>query len=518
MSSPRGKLLIALSVERVTVVHWRARKVLAQLSVQNSGDGLAACRELLGRVQNVPVYILVDAVEEDYRSEVLPHARGADRREMLARKLRQHYRGTPYCAAGREGRLRGGRRDDRYQFAALTNPELLAPWVDAIRELELPLAGISLLPMTGAGLIARARPAAPHVLLVAATSGGLRLTYFRDGKFRLSRLARGDAGSYRDRPHFYVEEIANTRLYLHALHAAALDEPLGILLLDPLDAEVQAYQSIAAENPGLECVRLGRGELERLLKVKPVDADTTTDVVYLHLVALEPPTHNLAPATATLAFRRLRRQRAAYRTCLAVMAAMAVWTGYAAWQLRDAELAIEAATHERLLYEQRYRAVTRSFPAAPASAATLQQAVQVAEKLQLGARTPERAMTVVSRALSEAPGIALNELKWTVGGAELAAGGAMPADAVAPVAAAQTETAVVSGEVRPFTGDYRTAIAAIRALADALKRDPAVRDVRIARLPLNVDPALALSGNTRDGGEPAGTADFTLLVTLRPRS
>jgi len=517
MSLSRSKLLIALSVERVTVVHWRARKVIAQLSMQNTEDGLAACRGLLARVKRVPVYILVDAVDEDYRSEVLPHVRGADRREMLARKLRQHYRGTPYCAAGREGRTRNGRRDDRYQFAALTNPDLLAPWVDAIRELELPLAGISLLPMTGARLVARAGLAAPHVLVVAATSGGLRLTYFRDGQFRLSRLARDDAGSNHERPHFYVEEIANTRLYLHALHAAALDEPLGILLLDPLDTDTHVHQAVAAENPGLECVRLGRRELERLLKIRHMDADTTTDVVYLHLLALEPPVHNLAPAAATLVFRRLRLQRSLYRACLAAMAALGLWAGHAAWQLRDTELSIATAAHERMLYEQQYQAITRSFPAAPASAAALQQAVQAAERLQHEGRTPERAMAIVSRALSEAPGIVLNELKWMAGGKAPATGSAMPSGAVPPTAV-QDESAIVSGEVRPFAGDYRTAINAIRAFAGELGSDPSVREVRITRLPLNVDPALALSGNTRDSGEPAGTADFTLLVMLRPRS
>ena len=511
------KLLIAVSMERVTLVHWRARKVLAQLSVSNDAEGLATCRELLARVRNVPVYILVDAVEEDYRSEVLPHVRGADRREMLARKLRQHYRGTPYCAAGREGRTRNGRRDDRYQFAALTNPELLAPWVDVIHELGLPLAGISLLPMTGAALVARAKLAAPHVLLVAATSGGLRLTYFRDGQFRLSRLARDDAGSNRDRPHFYVEEIANTRLYLHALHAATLDEPLGILLLDPLDTDVHAHQAVARENPGLECLRLGSGDLARLLKLKHLNGDAATDVLYLHLLALEPPVHNLAPAATTLIFRRLQLGRYIYRTCLTAIAGMMLWTGHAAWQLRDTELSIALAARERSLYEQQYRNIKRSFPAAPASAATLQQAVQVAERLQHGARTPERAMAVVSQALSGAPDIVLNELKWTVGVKDAATGSRMPVEAAAPTAA-HNESAIVSGEVRPFTGDYRAAINAIRTLADSLARDPAVREVRIMKLPLNIDPALALSGNTRDNGELAGTADFTLLLTLRPRS
>ena len=77
----------------------------------------------------MPAEIMVDAVEEDYRFETLPHAYGPDRAQMAARKLRQHYRNTPYMAAWRLGRETGKRRDDRYLFSALTNPDLVTDWL-----------------------------------------------------------------------------------------------------------------------------------------------------------------------------------------------------------------------------------------------------------------------------------------------------------------------------------------------------------------------------------------------------
>ncbi|HWI14106.1 MAG TPA: hypothetical protein VNT02_07610, partial [Burkholderiales bacterium] len=261
----RRKVLIALSADRVTVAQWRGRSIVSHSSVPNSEQGLAACREALSGCHDTPAYVLVDAVEEDYRTDILPHARGRDRRELVGRKLRQHYRNTPYCAAEWQGREPGGRRDDRYRFAAFTNPDLLAPWVALLEELGLPLAGVYLLPMAGTALVRKLPLAAPHVMLVASTSGGLRLSYFRAGQFRLSRLTRLDSANG-DRAQLYVDEIANTRLYLHALQAAALDEPLAIVVLDPCDADIEAHRAIAAESPSLECVRLGRAELARLLK------------------------------------------------------------------------------------------------------------------------------------------------------------------------------------------------------------------------------------------------------------
>ena len=71
---------------------------------------------------------MADTVDEDYRFETLPHAFGSDRREMVERKLKQLYRSTPSTAPAPGARGRQA-RDDRYLFAALTNPESFTPWL-----------------------------------------------------------------------------------------------------------------------------------------------------------------------------------------------------------------------------------------------------------------------------------------------------------------------------------------------------------------------------------------------------
>ena len=65
------------------------------------------------------VCLLVDAVEEDYRLETLPHVRGGTRKALLARKLEQHYHHTPFRTAWFVGcDTQHDRRSDRYLFAA----------------------------------------------------------------------------------------------------------------------------------------------------------------------------------------------------------------------------------------------------------------------------------------------------------------------------------------------------------------------------------------------------------------
>ena len=69
---------------------------------------------------------------------------------------------------------------------------------------------------------------------------------------------------------------------------------------------------------------------------------------------------------------------------------------------------------------------------------------------------------------------------------------------------------------RPFRGDHRAAIETINGFANLLSQQPEVAEVRITKLPLNISPAAALSGNTTESGGTAGTAEFKLLLVFKP--
>ena len=147
------KLLIAISAQGATAAFWRGNRIRDCFSFADDEAGRAGFRDHLESFQGVPAHIMVDAVEEDYRFETLPRAFGSDRAEMVARKLRQYYRNTPYMTASLLGRDAGKRRDDRYLFSALTNPELIEEWLKAVAARGLPVAGIYLLPMLSGTLV-----------------------------------------------------------------------------------------------------------------------------------------------------------------------------------------------------------------------------------------------------------------------------------------------------------------------------------------------------------------------------
>jgi hypothetical protein len=379
-----------------------------------------------------------------------------------------------------------------------------------------------LLPLVSTTLLDALGLRVANLLLVSQHSGGLRLTFFRDRQFRLSRLTRGDSGNTGDHARFITDEISNTRIYLHALRAARLDEHLTVLLLDRNDELIDAAHNIARDNPSLECIRMGRREIASRLNIAEPLLELTSDVIYLQLLGLKAPASNLAPANVTVGFRRHQVRRAIYATAGAAALVAVAWSGINIWQAVDAHSQRAESVRQTALLQAQYREATRQFPAAPTSADNLQRAVEIAHKLRENARTPDMLMSIVSNALETGPDIVIREFDWKYGTSEIETSGSgvragpIAAPAAGGLAPTRKQSGLIDGEIRPFRGDYRAAIETIHAFASRLAADPAVAEVRVMKLPLNISPALALSGNTLDSREQSGGADFRLLLVLKP--
>jgi hypothetical protein len=119
-------------------------------------------------------------------------------------------------------------------------------------------------------------------------------------------------------------------------------------------------------------------------------------------------------------------------------------------------------------------------------------------------------LAVVSRALDEVPQIQLARVEW-----KYDAGSEGGQAAAAVPAGPLVQVAVVRGEVSPFTGDYKRAMAQINDFASRLSADPKVAKVEALELPFNASSESGMSGNTNT---PAGTAgaQFEFAVTFKP--
>ncbi len=517
-----NKLLVAVSARQVSAARWQDGRFAACDIFEYSVDGLSAFKDYLAQIRNLPVHMMVDAVEEDYRFELLPHSFGSERTEMVNRKLKQYYRNSPYCSARRQGRDSAKRRDERYLFCALTNPELITAWVQAVIERELPVAGIYLLSTASQGLIEKLQLRQTNLLVASINSSGLRLTFFRDQTLRISRLVSIDStGAQATKS--YAEEISNTRLYLHALRVMTLDEQLSALIVDSDDSLTELAGAIARDNPSIECRRLGRQEIIARLGISAPALDSSADALYLHLLGLRAPDSNLAPAEVTFGYRMHRARRGIYALAGITALAIAAWCAFTWYQIIDTNVDIksdiETAAAQAAQLQAQYLETARRFPAPPASAENLQRAVEIAQKIGAFTRSPETMMTIVSQALDHNPAIKLKNFNWKYGRTEIEqqdpGKSAKTTSDPGPAGGARRQSALVEGEVRPFGGDYRAANESITRFAAALSQQPGVAEVRVINAPLNVSPSFTLSGDTKDSNAPPGKAEFKLLLVLK---
>ena len=515
-----NKLLISVSATQVCAARWRGSRFTTCSVFDNSEDGLSAFKDYLAQIRNMPVHMMVDAVEEDYRFELLPHTYGSERNEMVNRKLKQFYRNTPYYSARRQSREAGKRRDDRYLFCALTNPELIAAWVEAIIERGLPIAGIYLLPTVSQGLVEKLEINQTNLLVVSIHSSGTRLTFFRDQKLRVSRLARIDLAG-QQAIDGYAEEISNTRLYLHAVRVMTLDEQLSVLIIDREDSLTKLAQAIAQDSQNIECRRLGRQEIISSLGISAPALDSSSAALYLHLLGMRAPESNLASADITRRYRQQEAQRRVYAVTGVTAFAAAAWCAMSLYQIFDTQSETEAARRQTAQLQAQYQEATRQFPAAPTSAENLKRAVDISQKIGATTRSPELMMRLVSQALDRHPAIVLKTLGWKYDRTDIdpepgsRTTKPTPESSAPPVAGSRKQSGLVEGDVRPFRGDYRAAIDAINRFADTLSQQPEVAEVRVVKMPLNINPSLTLTGNTTESLEQTGKAEFKLLLVLK---
>ena len=513
-----AKLLLCISADQVTVAAWRGNRLADCRRFNDDDDGRAAFSNYLQGVRGLPAHIMVDTVDEDFRFETLPRARGSDRAQLVARKLKQLYRATPYYSWSLQERGSGKRNDDRYLFTALTNPDILGPWLRAIESVGLPVAGLYPLPIVTVSLIERLRLKQTNLLIVTKNSAGFRQTFFKNLKFRISRLTplRG-AGGAADQE--YAEEVANTRMYLDALTVTHVDDILTVVILDQNDSLGRLPAAIARGRPNTDCQLLSKAEVVAKFGIAPRDIEASNDTLYLHLLGEHKPVLNLAPTEIMHGYRRLLLRRVIYGASAVALSGALAWSGvniYNTMQLTDEDRNLQRQAQE---FQLQYQRVTAQFPETPASTDNLRSTVEMAQQIRASLRTPEPMLLVVSRALDSSPQIQLSHLAWHYGQKPLdvesnsnqaTAIGRLPGEAKPLV-----QSGIVRGEVRPFDGDYKAAMALINTFASRLAANEMVVEVRALKLPLNASSDVGLTGST-NATSAKGNAEFEFAVVFKP--
>jgi len=502
-------------------VYHCAGGVLGESFVFDASEaGLAQFRRYLAENGASPVYLLVDVVEEEYRQETVPHVRGRDRKTVLERKRARLFRGTPYVYTQTQGREREGRRDDRVLLTALMNPAAVKPWVEALNEARVPLAGIYSLPALSTRLLKKLQLGGENVLLVSLQSAsGLRQSFFRNGELRVSRLAKMPRLGTVPFADYLLGELEKLRRYLNSLRLVSRDHPLDIYVLsngEPLehlrrhcsDSEYTRYHL-------LDVV-----DVEEKLGVDPVKATPFSDRLFAHLLLATRPVNQYASAGEIRYFRLHNARIGTLAASVALLLGSAALSGLNFVQGIALKQEAFAAEQRAAYYQERYDLARQNLPATAVEPAAIQAAVEAVETLVHYRASPVPLMRVVGRSLAGFPELELDVLRWGHGadprrdisdskGSDRVS---MDTPEDAP-AYPYYHIARIEGRVGAFAGDYRRALAQVNGLAEALRAEEAVYHVKVLRQPLDLSSDARLEGSA-EGDSGAGAVSFSIRLVM----
>jgi hypothetical protein len=491
------RLILLATPRHIGVLDWRPGHMHWLGEFAADPAGLAAFRQVVARHARLPALLVADTVDEDYRSEILPHVRGHARTELLGRKLKQMFRNARFTGAWRQARETTGRRDDRYLLAALPDADWLTPWLSVLHGERVPLAGITPLALAYQHLLEKLRVPSSHTLLACRFNNGLRLSYYHNGLLRFSRLIGGDTPT--QFPYNAADEIAKTQLYLSGQRILPREVRLHVLLIDP-SGQLDSAQAPLNADPAFSTRLVDMSTLARAVRIPDDFLAATPEVAPLAAIAGEALHLNLAPPELLQRHTEFRWHRSLHAAA-GVVALLGVGLTAAYWlHAQDLNDQTRQLDQQRQQFDARYQAIARTFPTQAATPEHLAQTVLLARQLNGRPDGTAALFGAIGQALDATPEITLESLGWTD-------------DTQSPAGGLEIE---LNAALAPFDGNYRAAMQRIERFMQTLQAVPTLHDVRLRSSPVNADSSSTLVGKTLDASATAAqAARFGLSLRYR---
>jgi len=499
------KRLAYFTAEEHRIYAWSGGRISLEAKFPADDIGVTAFREYLGSRRGALFYVVVDLAGEDFHEELIPYLRGADRDQVLRRRLAQRYRDTRLAAALSLGYVSGERRNERLLLTSFTNTQRLAPWLDALSESEAKLAGMFSVPLLAPALAARLGVRGGRCFVVNTSSAGLRQCFIDNGKLRFARLERMADMAPQAFAAFVRSETGRLAQYLSTLRVLPREgPPVQVLVIAPPGQRADFERALVSD-ARLSFVTVDQDEAARRLGVKAVPAGMGAEQLYLHLAVRRPPREQFARREERRGFFLWQTQRGLVAAGALGLAACALYAG-ATWLDIAGMRADAGQVRAQMQVDQtRYQQITATFPRTSTSTENMRATVVEFTKIAQRSGSPEQTLRYVSQVLDGFPQIELDSLVWQVerpsGNVAKPAAGS-PA-AARPRPAAQTELLEISGRVPEMArSDYRAITSEVQRFADALGANP-IYQVQRTQLPFDVTSEGTLSGDigSGDGGQ-----------------
>ena len=526
MFSNGQKLILCATNSSLTVGLWHGTKLHTFRVFKNQDHDHTEFSKYLAQYNNINVYLIADAIEEDYKLESLPHTSGSARREIIERKLSQFNRNSTYRVAHFINRATDKRKDDNFLFIALSNADFMQSWMDVIQAAHAPLVGVYLLPMISQVAVRQMKLMAPNILLCERLSSGLRQTFLHNGRLRMSRLVPMGDIKPNQLAYFYLVEIEKTRLYLLSQRLISAETALQ-MVLPAYDNKHDEIAKSISQDQGFECKTV---DIMAFAKNNNIAAEKVAgypELLHMQLLANGNLPDNLAPTSFTKTHNLNKICRNIHYVTASVVAIGILLSGFYFLQGYQQKIQIKDIVTETLQQHQLYETVSQNFPATPIPSQDLKIAAEIAQTIKNNDQTPRQFMQILSSAFEGSPEIALNRMRWVLSNqinikdeesTQTPIANDQPAAIPVGDPTKLLQIGFINAEIKGFTGDYRAALASVSRLVSHLRENPLVEQVTVLQEPVNVSSLANLQGTTTDEQDTTERtpAIFKLKVILKP--
>jgi hypothetical protein len=487
-----ARRLLYLNTHRLSAYAWRQGSLHGEGVFDNSDQGLAAFRDYLRQHARSHFSLLANIAEEGHVLETIPFLQGRDREALIARKIGQHFMGTPLAAAFSLGYEKSRRKNEKLLISALTNPAHLEPWLSRLREAEAPLAGIYTVAQLGGGLLRKLGWPCDRCLLLTMQDHSIRESFVVDGQTLFSRMAPITDSSIAGIASSFAAEASKLQQYLIGQRLIGRDENLPVFIVAYPPA-IPAIDKACPDHGNLSFSLIDSHTAASRLGLKTLPEDNRCDALYLHLLATAPPRQQFAGESHRHDYRLAQiRQGIIAGGLIAVLGGLLFTAreSYTAYTLRQESRSLTAAESD---LDRRYREIAARFPQLGIDKETLRRVTSRHAELSRQQRLPDQALVRLSRAMDQVPEISLDSIEWQIGRGAAATGAApLLLDAGNDEVTRLRGTILLDPAATP-----RQVLATFGNFVDLLRIDPD-NGLRIVQQPYDMEPDRPLRG----GDEP----------------
>lgn len=541
-----AKHFLYLTNDRLISLVWNRGAINSRESFLAAEAASPSCVAYMEKYRRLPTYFITDLVEEDFRLDTIPHLRGSDSDAIINRKLGQIYRSSNLRHAVIQGREVEGRRDDKVLYHAVTNTELIKPWLELLEKIEVPLEGIYSSSVLSAHLLKALDLQFPHALLVTVVPDfGLRQTYFRDQQIKFSRITPIVYDEGQSVGGLIAAEIGRTWQYLESLRYFAGGETLEVcILVHARDKPVIA--DAIRKYPSLKYRFLDVADVSSKIGLKKSPSSSHAEQILVSTYAqaglenhfAEPPLRRFA------VFRKARI--GLFALTAGILAVGVAGTAFNFHQASQISSRVNVRENVARNLQSEYQTIFNSMRQQKlASDVARDTSAFYNNQIRPQPAAPGVMLSELSNVFAEFPRVKLLGLTWTIGAEERAmpsfnavppngtlevtsdAKSALPGAAggvqsVGSAAQANTDPnpawpsakmqfAIVDAAITPFDGDFRATLAEVERFAARLNATPKLK-ATIELMPLDVRSTATITATGKRVGTGLPEARFVLKV------